>query len=58
MFDDLRKFISALDDSGELIRVKERRSTRHEIPAAMKLIDQKQGKAVFLKMWKGTMSPT
>ena len=39
MFNDLRDFITHLEGSGELIRVKEELSTRYEIPAAMKYVE-------------------
>lgn len=53
MFSDLRDFIGLLEEEGELIRVKERLSTCHEIPAAMKFIDQKWGSAAFFEDIQG-----
>lgn len=53
MFSDLRDFIGYLEEEGELIRVKERLSACHEIPAAMKFIDQKWGSAAFFEEIQG-----
>ena len=53
MFNDLRDFITHLEGNGELIRVREELSTRYEIPAAMKYVDQCQGKAVLLDEVEG-----
>ncbi len=53
MFSDLRDFIGRLDEQGELIRVKERLSTRHEIPAAMKFIDEKWRSAALFEEIQG-----
>lgn len=53
MFNDLRDFITHLEGSGELIRVKEELSTRYEIPAAMKYVDQHQGSAVLFDEVEG-----
>ena len=53
MFSDLRDFIGHLEEEGELIRVKERLSTCHEIPAAMKFIDQRWGSAAFFEDIQG-----
>jgi len=52
-FNDLKEFITHLQDKGELIYIEEELSTRHEIAAAMKLVDQRRGGAVLFERVKG-----
>jgi len=52
-FENLRDFTKYLEDSGDLIRIKEPLSTRHEIPAAMRYIDQHQGSAILFDNVEG-----
>ncbi len=48
---DLRKFMKELEDDGELLRIGEPLSTRHEIPAVMREFDA--GKAVVFEDVEG-----
>ena len=53
MFSDLNGFIRHLEDHGELVRVKERLSPLHEIPAAIRFIDQKWRSAALFEEVQG-----
>jgi 2,5-furandicarboxylate decarboxylase 1 len=52
-FESLRDFITFLENHGDLIRIKEELSTRHEIPAAMRYMDQRRGDAIMFDNVKG-----
>ena len=56
-FRDLRSFLTALETSGELVRVSAELSPQYEIAAAIKAIARKQGKAVLLDNVKGYPVP-
>lgn len=57
MFNDLREFVSQLEKAGELIRIKEPLSPRHEIGATIKAFDKTTGSAVFFEAVTGYQTP-
>ncbi len=52
-FPDIRSFLTELETSGELVRSTAELSPRYEAASAIKMIAQKQGKAVLLDKVKG-----
>ncbi len=57
MSGDLRSFLKQLEDSGELVLVREELSTQHEIAAAISYIAQREGKAVLFQRVKDYQVP-
>lgn len=53
MFKDLRSFVEHLKNQGDLIKVEEPLSARHEIPAVLKQMDNISGAAVLFSSAKG-----
>ena len=52
-FPDLRSFLAELEAAGELVRVSQELSARHEAATAIKMVEKKQGKAVLMDNIKG-----
>jgi 2,5-furandicarboxylate decarboxylase 1 len=56
-YDDLRSFISGLDEAGEIIKIEEELSPTFEIAAAMRYIDRRNDKAILFNRVKGYPIP-
>lgn len=54
---DLKDFISRLDRAGDLLRIKRRFSTRHEIAAILESVDKSSGKAVLFERVQSHRTP-
>ncbi|MDO8691675.1 MAG: UbiD family decarboxylase [Dehalococcoidia bacterium] len=57
MYKDLRSFLEYLEADGDLVKIDEYLSPRHEIPAVLKKMDKVNGAAVVFSMSKGYDMP-
>jgi 2,5-furandicarboxylate decarboxylase 1 len=57
MYQDIRGFISKVDEEGELVRIRERLSPRYEIPGAIKYLTRKKNVAVLIEHVDGFTIP-
>ncbi|NMB34776.1 MAG: UbiD family decarboxylase [Firmicutes bacterium] len=57
MFKSLRDFLDHLEEQGDLLKVNEELSTKHEIHAVLKYADKGRGPAVFFPNVKGYRVP-
>jgi 2,5-furandicarboxylate decarboxylase 1 len=56
-YDDLRSFISGLDDAGEIIKIEEELSPTFEIAAALRYLDRRNDKVILFSRVKGYTIP-
>src|SRR3972149_4271544 len=56
-YDDLRSFISGLDEAGEIVKVETELSSDFEIAAALRYLDRRNDKAILFKQVKGCNVP-
>lgn len=54
---DLDEFISRLDKAGDLVRIRQRLSTKYEIAAVLDLADKTTGQAVLFERVRGHRTP-
>jgi len=54
---DLNQFISSLDKADDLVRIRQRLSTKYEISAVLDLADKTSGKAVLFERVRGYSMP-
>ena len=55
--DDLRSFISSLDEAGEIIKIEEELSPTFEIAAALRYLDRRNDKVILFSRVKGYTIP-
>ena len=56
-YDDLRSFISGLDEAGEIIKIEAELSPTFEIAAALRYLDRRNDKAILFSRVKGHTIP-
>jgi 2,5-furandicarboxylate decarboxylase 1 len=56
-YDDLRSFISGLDEAGEIIKIEEELSPTFEIAAALRYLDRRNDKVILFSRVKGYTIP-
>jgi 2,5-furandicarboxylate decarboxylase 1 len=56
-YDDLKSFISSLDEAGEIIKIEEELSPTFEIAAALRYLDRRNDKAILFSRVKGYTIP-
>ena len=56
-YDDLRSFISDLDEAGEIIKIEEELSPTFEIAAALRYLDRRNDKAILFSRVEGHTIP-
>ena len=54
---DLSEFIARLDKAGDLVRIRQRLSTKYEISAVLDLVDKTTGQAVLFERVRGHRTP-
>jgi len=54
---DLKQFISRVDKAGDLVRIRQRLSTRYEIAAILDRVDKMTGQAVLFERVRGYSGP-
>ena len=54
---DLSEFIARLDKAGDLVRIRQRLSTKYEIAAVLDLVDKTTGQAVLFERVRGHRTP-